>query len=241
MSTAADDLLAYAIDHVTPADVAGFAPSDPGYRNYVRAFNDILSTRDPPRRATFDITETIGLTRWTDPASWADPVRFRRFRVLTSAVALSLHSAGQADDAMAPNYTVVTLVDDAYALGDQRLLRLSRPALVDCHIALTGDSARSPFWPDETPFVLLGVLLVDAQLGGPASAMSDLADRLMQEEGQSSQRGSFDFLFGRTNFDQLNQRWRWLVDRLVQPATASLSLLRDSILTDTSIRPPDGY
>src|SRR4051812_1250967 len=91
-------LFEYAMLSVTAADVAAFAPSDPGYPDYVRAFTTILATRELPSRANFDITETIGLTRWDKAEKQAEPNRFRRFRTFINVVGLSLSVDGKAND-----------------------------------------------------------------------------------------------------------------------------------------------
>ena len=225
MSDAELELFVYAAGRVTPADVAAFAPGDPGYPNYVAAFNHILSSGDLPDRPSFDVRETIGLTRWVDADREADPVRFRRFRVLSSVVALSQLLAGvEAEDALPPNYGVVSLLNDGYRLGDRTLVRLSRPALDVLHVHLADRGS------EEAPFALLGLLLVDAYLGAGVGPLADVAERLIACDGRQVGRKSGDFVLGCTYFDQLHGLWVWLVDRLVPAATPGLRLVRDAIM-----------
>lgn len=226
MSDAASKLLDYAVEFVTPADVAKFVPSDPGYPEYVKAWHAILASREVPRELTFAVSETIGLTRWADAKRESDPERFRRFRVLTSVVALCIELASEfAVDDLPSNYSVVSLLDDAVAFQDQVLVRLSRPVLDEVHRSLSDKGS------EEGPFALLGLLLADAKLGASEADLSAQADRLIEQEKQFAGRASADFLFGCSHFDQLTAKWVSLVRLLVPPATPCLKLVRDAILS----------
>jgi hypothetical protein len=226
MSQAQFNLFDYAVEFITPEDVALFAPADPGYHGYVSTWCAILKHRKVPRRLTFEVSETIDMTQWGHANRTSDPLRFRRFRVLTSAVEVSLLLDGLADIwSFPPNYVIVRLLDDALALGDTALVRLTRPVLEELHRFLLEDDA------DEAPFALLGVMLADAILGASAQALSSQTDQLMQEENQFGGQFSGDFLFGCTNFDTLNKVWISLIRQLLPPATPQLTLLRDALLT----------
>ena len=219
------ELFDHAARPVTPADVAAFAPSDPGHPGYVATFNRILATGDLPDRPSFAVSETVGLTRWADADRESDPVRFRRFRVLTNAVALSQLRAGvEPPDDLPPNYCVVSLLNDAYRLEDRTLVRLARPVLEAFDVPQVAD-----VWK-ERPFVTLGTLLADAYLGADGHHLSDLTERLVREEAACASRASADFLLGCSNFNQLHYLWVWLVDRLLPPATPTLRLVRDAIV-----------
>jgi hypothetical protein len=52
METGNLNLFDYATRFVTTGDVAAFAPGDPGYRDYVRAFNRILTSHELPAEPT---------------------------------------------------------------------------------------------------------------------------------------------------------------------------------------------
>lgn len=71
----------YCATHIAPGDIERFAPSDPGYDNYVRVWSVILETGTVPagRRYRFELTEVIGLTGWVDAGAEVDPTALRRF------------------------------------------------------------------------------------------------------------------------------------------------------------------
>lgn len=225
MATGCLNLFEYAARFVTTDDVAAFAPGDPGYPNYVRAFNSILASHELPRRADFDITETIGLTRWCNADREKDPERFRRFRVFTNAVGMALCVRGEgSDDSMPANYLAISLIDDADALRDRELLGLLVPAFDEFHEVLRGQNS------EESPFLLLGLLLAKAQLGSPDQEIAELADRIMSEESKYFGRASSDFLWGCTFFNQLHRRWNWFIFHVLNPSTPSAALLREALL-----------
>jgi hypothetical protein len=172
-----DALFQYALGFVMAADVAAFAPVDPGYWNYVRKFEEILETRRVPERDAFDISETVGLTRWADAEGYGDPQRFRRFRVLLSSVGLSMLVRGRDErDAYPANYMLIRLIDDGFLLGDAVLLRMLPAAFEQAHEAC-GRECR-----EERGFATLGMMLVGATLGMGNEEMEALAERLMEEE-----------------------------------------------------------
>ncbi|MFT3788755.1 MAG: hypothetical protein QM770_21730 [Tepidisphaeraceae bacterium] len=215
-------LFKYATRSVTIEDVARFAPDDLGCADYVRAFTSILTTRELPADPGFDEYEAIGLTRWDDPQRHDQPERFRRFRVLTNAVGLALTASGVGD--LTPNYLVVGLLDDAIALCDRDLLRLLAPAFDELHARLVAERS------EESPFTLLGTLLVRSRLNAPIEDLTALAEQIIAEEGRQTERHTGDFLFGCTNFDQLNHVWRVLVRDHLPATTPTLAVLRSALL-----------
>src|SRR3974390_1998580 len=112
MPRASEKLFHYAKGHITPRDIAEFAPMDPGYSNYVRTFTEILESGKLPHEADFDITETIGLTRWAKAGQFSEPLRFRRFRTFVTSTGLALSVAEKDRGILPPNYTVIMLIDD---------------------------------------------------------------------------------------------------------------------------------
>jgi hypothetical protein len=222
---ACDELLDYAIGFVTPADIDAFAPGDPGYPDYVREWRRILASRSIPSEANFDITETVGLTRWADADREADPTRFRRFRVFTNAVALGMAASDHADDDnFPPNYTLISLIDDANALQDSSLWQLLSPAFEEAYQAWRRQRS------DESVFALLGLLLVNVQQRASEVSLVELAERLIEEESRCQHRVHAVFVFGCTCYDQLNDRWKRYIRHWIQPTSQSLALLRDALL-----------
>jgi len=182
--------------------------------------------RDLPSRGGFDITETIGLTRWEKAEKQVEPNRFRRFRTFINVVGLALCVDGNViDDVLPANYTVIRLIEDAFELADAELLRLLPLAFEEFHAALV---ARD--W-EESPFVLLGLLLVKAKLGANEQELSLLADQIIEEERTHAGRASGDFLLGCTFFNQLHRTWKKFVAKFVPASTPSLALLRDAIIS----------
>lgn len=74
---ASRELFARARSRVTVADVERYAPNDPGYPEYVAAFEAILRQGEGALNREFAVTETIALTRWSDAPTIAEPTRFR--------------------------------------------------------------------------------------------------------------------------------------------------------------------
>ncbi|QOV89343.1 hypothetical protein [Humisphaera borealis] len=222
---ACEELFNYATDLVTQDDVAAFAPNDPGYPNYVREWLEIRDSRSIPLRTNFEITETVGLTRWVDADAGPDSDRFRRFRVFTNAVALGMSVSGRAhDDDFPPNYTLISLMDDAAALQDAALWRLLLPAFEEAYAAWTQQRSR------EALFGLLALLLVHAHLGTTNDVLAHLAERLIEMESGCPARVPEVFLFGCTCYDQLNDHWKRHIHALSKSVSDSLSLVRAALL-----------
>src|SRR5580698_6516606 len=121
LPSASEQLFRYARGHVTCDDIGEFAPSDPGYANYVRAFTKIHESGTLPHEVSFDLSETIGLTRWWPAGEYSGPprARFRRFRTFVTSVGLDLCVGRKGlDQVFPPNYTAITLIDDAVAIAD---------------------------------------------------------------------------------------------------------------------------
>ncbi len=222
-----DALFQYALGFVTPADVAAYAPQDPGYENYVRAWEQILERRRAPERDEFDISETIGLTRWAAAAREVDPARFRRFRVLTTAVAVVMLVGGRDDHGVyVPNYSVVRLIDDGFELGDDVLWGMFGEVFEQVREACVRE------YPEETGFATLGIMLVGAKAGMSDSEMEALAGRLMEEEQGCEWRVTQSFLFGCTHYDQLQGVWKGYAQKLLRPATPGVRLVREALLEE---------
>jgi hypothetical protein len=130
-------LFEYAVRQVTPADVVQYAPDDPGYSDYVREWTRIVDSREVPSESNFELTETIGLTRWADAQRETDPRRFRWFRALTNSVGGVLLVADLvAEELMPANYVAINLIDDAIALDDRELFERTGMAFDELHEVL---------------------------------------------------------------------------------------------------------
>jgi hypothetical protein len=125
---------------------------------------------------------------------------------------------------MPANYLAISLIDDAHALRDRELLSLLVPVFDEFHEVLSGQGS------EESPFLLLGLLLVKAQLGSPEQEIAGLAGRVISEESKHFGRASNDFLWGCTHFNQLHRRWNWFVFQMLIPSTPSAVLLREALL-----------
>lgn len=230
MTPACGELFDYASRHVTPKDVSDYCPGDPGYDDYVRAFTAILSSGSTPSASHFDITETIGLTRWVDADGEADPNRFRRFRTFTNSVGIAIAAGPEGpDDCMPPNYFGVSLLDDAYALQDPHLLRLLSPVFAELHQRIT----ETEWSAEESPFLILGQLVL-AFLGfAPSADIAHLSEQLISEASKHAGHASPEFLWGCTFFDQLHVRWKHFVELSFprDAANDSIASLRNALLS----------
>jgi hypothetical protein len=209
MTPAIRELFEYALRHVTAKDISDFCPGDPGYGDYVRAFNAILELSTLPKEADFDITETIGLTIWSKADDWPDPVRFRRFRTLTNAVGIALlvEDANGAEQNLRPNYLAIRSIEDAHTLQDDALLRLLPAAFAD----LQQSAAETLDQPEEVPFLLLGQLLLAFRGFPPTADIPRLVEAVTTEAARQECRASTAFFWGCTFFDQLHERWQHFV------------------------------
>lgn len=150
---ASRELVARARGRVTPVDVARYAPNDPGYPGYVAAFEAILRRGEAALSREFAVTETIGLTRWSDAPAEADPARFRWFRILTCAAEVLL------DDSECPHYGLAALLVDSFALAEAG----DDDAPIDLLSAVASEIAAHPhryFRPGEHAFCVLAELLL---------------------------------------------------------------------------------
>ena len=189
----------------------------------------------PHTVSDFDITETIGLTRWVEAERAKDPTRFRRFRIFVNSVGVCISTGPEGpSELMPPNYFGISLLDDAMALQDAALLRLLSPVFVDFHQRLveTGDCV------EEAPFLLLGQVIL-AFLGfAPGSDPAALCEQLIAEESRYTGRASPGFLWGCTSYNSLHHRWRHFAETSFpqNAGSESIALVRDALFSP----PPSG-
>ena len=208
MTPACRNLFDYASQHVTPATISEYCPSDPGYADYVREFTAILASGFPPPTAHFDISETIGLTRWHDPDLEADPMRFRRFRTFTNSVGVVMTAGPEGpDEEMPANYFAISLLDDAHALQDSHLLQLLPPVFAELHQQVV----KTEWFAGEAPFLLLGQLVL-AFLGfAPGIDVIRLSEQIVSEACEHPEYATPDFFWDCTVYNQLHHRWKHFV------------------------------
>ncbi len=222
-------LYQFARNLVTPQDVYDFCPDDPGFTAYVREFTRLLSNPEPPLICSSAISETIGLTHWTDAKLEPEPERFRRFRVFTNAtgLAITLLGDGPRED-LTPSYLAASLLDDAYALDDAKLLELLPPVFSALYERLT----QHDYFSGETPFILLGQLLLLINQQGAGIEAEHLASRIIREASEVRGKASHEFFWGCSHFDQFNDRWRFLIEQIIPAASENHELLtlRDALL-----------
>lgn len=180
-----------------------------------------------PDKVTFAISETIGLTWWWDAESEKDPARFRRFRTFTNAVGLALQIRGIGYSVGPGNYHAIGPIDDAHQLDDQALLQLLVPAFEEFQEVLHRQNS------EESPFLLVGLLLVKALLGHSAAELSSIAQRMIDEELKYAGLASDAFLWGCTPYDQLNPRWKWFVAKVLGASSGDLGNLRKALLGES--------
>lgn len=222
-------LYQFARNLVTLRDVHDFCPDDPGFTAYVREFTRLLSTSEPPLTSNFEISETIGLTHWKDAKLEPEPERFRRFRVFTNAtgLAITLLGHGPRED-LTPSYLAASLLDDAYALDDSKLLQLLPSvfsALYDCLV-------QHEYFSGETPFILLGQLLLLINEQGGGIEAEHLASRIIREASDFKGKARNEFFWGCSHFDQFNERWQFLIEQILPAASENheLMALRNALL-----------
>lgn len=233
MTIAALNFFKYAADNVTLEDVAKFCPNDPGYPDYVREFSAILTSRIIPTEFDFDITETINLTRWGKPEQEfqkQQAIRYRRFRIFTNAVGLAI-ILGPNEDGwnMGCNYYAISLLDDIAELEDLYANELLLPVLNEMHHKLSHTGS-----PEEAVFYLLAQLFLALMGHAPKTNLNELVNQLIAEERRldTDNDDRQEFLWPRTSFDQLHDRWRHFVEKLLPISTSPnpVSRLRDSLL-----------
>lgn len=239
MTPACCQLFEYASRQVTPKDVSDYCPGDPGYPGYVQEFTAILSSGIPPSTSHFDISETVGLTRWADADRKADPTRFRWFRTFTNSVGVAICTGPEGpDDCMPPNYFGISLLDDAHALRDPHLLQLLSPVFAEIHQRIT----ETECFAEEAPFFVLGQLVLAFMGFAPSADISGLSRQLISEAAQHARYASPDFVWGCTFYNQLHDRWKHFVE-LSFPSNAandSIASLRNALLSSpTNAAKPD--
>jgi hypothetical protein len=178
-------LFEYLRQRVTTQHVAQFAPSDPGYHGYVDAFATILRDgEDALRRVdrkhslelrrSFEVTETIGLTRWVHAKS----NEFRWFRLLTNVVDLLSECVSVDGES---HYAIVGLLLDFFALHESNEPNLPNSLLPEvCREAAT----ITAYNPTNKVFATLAELLTSSVVPLDDTTIETLCMSLKADEEQ---------------------------------------------------------
>jgi hypothetical protein len=236
---AARELFARARSRVTAADVERYAPNDPGYPEYVAAFQAIVRRGEAALDTTFAVTETIALTRWGHAPAIGDPTRFRWFRVLTCAAEILI------DQSECPHYGLVALLVDSFALAEAR----DAAAPIDLLSAVCREVAAHPLrasWVREYAFCILGELLLASVDRLDPAAIEALCVELEQRDRHFrewwehegaywvDQPASDEFLWSLTNYDQLHPVWLDLVRTRFPTDPPAAAAMKQRLLIDGS-------
>ncbi len=237
MTTGFREVFEYSRRFVTQEDVYNFSPAlDPGYPGHVKALLPVVESGVLPTEDDLDFTEAMFYLQIEDEPARAgfspDEVRFRRFRTFVNALAGAVAAR---DNGLTcgdpPNYLVISLLDDADALGDSELMRLLFPAFAELH-----QITAAMWWiPEDTPFFTLGLLILAFRGFAPHADTSALIERLIAEVAKYGGE-TLEYLWGCTNFDQHHKRWKKFVDLSFprEPQAGPAFLLRDALLPPSS-------
>jgi hypothetical protein len=191
-----------------------------------------------PTKINFELSETIGLTGWGEPDLESDPVRFVRYRRFTTAVAIALVHAGiDTDIFRAPNYLARDLLIDRDRENPNYLSLLQKILLVTRGVLIVQND------DTEYPFFTFASMILAQSINDFASA-DQLALQLLRDESnvRANQAVSFlieddRFLFGLSNYDQVDHDWQQFAIELTNPnGDENTQLVCDSL---TRFRPSD--
>lgn len=222
--------------------VSRFVPNDPGTPGYIAAFEDILLRGEEAltQGYSFDIDETIKLTRWAERRSFAlrgELADFCWFRLLTSAVEVLRDTASDGISYWY-NYTLATLLGDAFALNEAGEQDAPTDLLstickeIDAH----PDAGLDSELDRERIFCVLGQLLLAAENRLDDRAIGALCDELEARDQRIEDRASPGLVWGLTSFNQLHPQWLQLVAAHfpVEPPTAAT--MKQRLLSEGSSR-----
>lgn len=215
---------------VSEQHIADFSPSDPGYDSYVRLWTRIYRSGEIPKQTEFDLSEVIGLTGWAKPTDFDDPNRFREYRRFTSAVGSALIESGNDTERVrVGNYLARDLIVDI-DIDDVKhfeSVRLVFPVLRETLLKTNNDK--------QYPYFTLGSLIL-AQMAGDIAESETLAAQLIEDDATVRKNDSINwiiqdsrFLFGLTNYDQLNSDWiTWVLELENPNGDSNLTLVIDA-------------
>jgi hypothetical protein len=219
MNPHVDILFQLTRNRITEQHINDFSPADPGYDSYVNLWTRIFRSGDIPRRSNFDLSEVIGLTGWASQTDFDEPNRFRQYRRFTSSVGVALIIFGNDSESVrVANYLARDLIVDS-DIDDREHFNAVRNVFPVVRQALLQTNCE-----EEWPFFTLGSLIL-AQMVGDVAEMRSLASQLIDDEAAVRKNESLNwgiedsrFLFGLTNYDQLNSDWINLISTLTNPS-----------------------
>ncbi len=222
-------------ERVSERQISDYSPSDPGYASYVRLWTRIHRSGEIPKQSEFDLSEVIGLTGWADADDFREPKRFRAYRRFTSAVAVALITLGNDTESVRiGNYLARDLLIDV-ALEDQDHFRLVRAVL-----PVVRETLKETGYEEEYPFFSFASLIL-AQQASDFEEVTTLAAQLLQDESDVRNNETMQyaiessrFLFGLTNYDQLNADWLRFASELSNPTNDPSLQLFIQALTESS-------
>lgn len=218
MNEHVDALFQLTRQRITERHISDFSPADPGYESYVRLWTRILRSGAIPNQSEFDLSEVIGLTGWAAPTDFDEPDRFQQYRRFTSSVAVALINGGNDSECVrVANYLARDLIVDT-DIGDREHFVAVRNVL-----PVVRDSLLETNFEEEYPFFTFGSLIL-AQMAGDFAQMPSLASQLIDDDAAVRTNDSLNwsiqdsrFLFGLTNYNQLNADWVALSSLLSNP------------------------
>ncbi|MGH1470705.1 MAG: hypothetical protein ACRBCS_05890 [Cellvibrionaceae bacterium] len=198
--------------------ISDFSPVDPGYESYVQLWTRIFQSGEIPHQTDFDLSEVIGLTGWEPITDLTQASRFRDYRRFTSSVGVALIALGNDSESVrVANYLARDLIIDSH-LNDREHFAAVRNVFPQVRETLIQTN-----YEEEYPFFTLRSLIL-AHMAGDFDAMPLLASRLIDDEASVRNNESLNgsvadqrFLFGLTNYDQLNRDWVKLTKTLTNP------------------------
>lgn len=216
MHSSVEDLFQFARERVTEQDIIDFSPSDPGYPDYVKRWKTIKTTGVFPTDFRFEITEVIALTGGYDSSGDREQLEgFRRFRRLTTSVALALlHKEVEVGFFRASHYIARDLIIDL----DRRCP--SHLPLLRAVAASTRDVIESS-GNDGYPFFTSAKMILD-QLAEDWNEADATATKLIADERAVREKFAYivqddRFLLGLSRFDQLDGDWLEFSKNLKNP------------------------
>ena len=233
--SAFDDLFLKCTSQISPEAITRWCPGDPGYKSYVKEWQQIWRSKRVPTESNFEVSETVGLTLWE---ANSDP-EFLRFRCFTNSVALKLMCVHRQEVVFDLNYPLIRLLSDIISLRDHAAMKLFTYAI---EVAERECAAGIEFL-HAVPW-LAHTRLLAAALNGNTNDLPNLSRHVIDMDkefrasvGRFSVSGTF--LLSLTSFDTLHPIWVSLSKNLLAPHCdiEGVALILDAF---SDFQPPKG-